>query len=121
MRLAILGTIILGVSTLALGVGTFLFESGSEREFSSLVKTFMPGLPTYLLGGLMAIGGLFLGQLRGIVYALTFMTIGVTGALMGFEPGWMMLLSGSIVLTTGALYLTRFMLKYPIPETPAHA
>ena len=116
MRLAYIGAVILGVMTFALGIGAYLMSTMFDRPIGPYLPFDIAALPVLLLGLLMAIGGLMVGQLRGFVYALVFLAVGTVGSILVVEPGWMILGAGSTVLITGILLLTRFILKYPVSD-----
>jgi len=114
MSTAVRGMAILGVVLFAFLAGVALFRPELGARFDAALDGASPAIPALLLGFLMAMGGLLLGQLRGFVYAIVFAVAGIVGALLIMEPGWTILASGAVVLFTGVPLLARFILRYPL-------
>jgi len=119
MNTAVKGLIVLGAFTFCLGIAAFFVDFETGHPIAVLLQNSISAMPVLLLGLLMAIGGFFIGQIRGFVYAILFLLIGVVGALLAVHPGWMILTAGCLVAGSGALFLTRFMLAYPLPGSNA--
>lgn len=73
-------------------------------------------IPVWLVAiGLLA--GLMIGARRFIIYAVLAGSIGIAGISIGTdEPAYLILAAGSIVLGTGSVLLTHFLLTHPISD-----
>jgi hypothetical protein len=108
--------VLLGVLTLALGIGAYFFVRSSPPEMDSLLPVVIPALPAVLL----AVGGILVGLLFGIrrflTYAVLLLIGGVVGALVRAEPGWHFLGPGVIILVVGIVLLVSFLRENPLAE-----
>jgi len=113
---SLLTMIILGVGTLALGVGIYLYAAGGVPMAG---VTVVAGLPAALIGLAALIAGNSFGIPRFPLYALVFMVGAAATILLGLEPALPMMAGGALAAASGALLLGRFLRDHPVIDEQA--
>jgi hypothetical protein len=120
MRLA--SAVAIGVLVLSLiGILVLLVSGRSSSSPLILAVRASPAL-LYALFGFIGFGlvGITLGLLRLLIYALLSLLIMIAAHWLNLPLWSALLLLGGTILTTGAVLLIRFLLRYPIVEGENH-
>jgi hypothetical protein len=105
--------------TLSLAVGLYVMNVSGNMPLQLRAMVGKDGM--LLLGGLFAImlvaAGLMTRLDRLFIYAALTVLIVPGGSLLGIEPPYRVIFLGTLILTIGIVYLTRFVRRYPMePE-----
>ncbi len=99
-----------GAALLMAGVGIWMMTGGGSPAVMSRISA---GIPAFIIGTAGLLSGALLQLRRLAVYGILALVIGLAGALAGFEPWTLLVVSGLVPLAAGMVYLTRFLKEYP--------
>jgi len=101
----------LGVGSMILAVGLFFFRDALPINPT---VTLIAGLPAVLLALMAIVTSALVNSARFLIYALILATVGVTGALLGWSPGLILVVAGVLMLALAVVLLARFIGYNPV-------
>lgn len=114
LRAGLGGALAVGVAAMVLFV-VFALEDGEPSRWAQWIA---PAIPALLLSFLATLTAALLHLMRFLTYAEVLFAGGLAAAILGWEPGWSMVLAGAVVTAAGAMQLGRFLHEFPrLPET----
>jgi hypothetical protein len=111
----LVAALIAGTVFLLLGVGVYMLASDSAAD-RDILGTMAPGLIAWLLAAL-AIGLAFLMSARRmLLYGAVLIAGGIWTAQADANPGWPLLVAGSLIAITGVAMLIGFVRRNPVMD-----
>ncbi len=105
-----------GLFTMSAAAGVFFYFQMGEGSVDSLFGIIVPGLPCFLLGLMVVLGGSMIGRRQFTVYAIILVITGMAGIALEIEPFVQLVIGGGVMLLIGITLLIRFIQKYPIQK-----
>jgi hypothetical protein len=114
LRAGLGGALVIGLAVTVLFV-VLALEGGEPSRWEQWIA---PAIPALLLSFLATLVAALLRLMRFLTYAAVLFAGGLAAAMLGWEPGWSMVLAGALITAAGAMRLGRFLHEFPrLPET----